>query len=75
MVKIYTKKSCNFCDKAKILLNNFNIQYEEFCIGENITREEVVAMFPGVAYVPILVMEDGKQVNGAVELQLLLEAK
>ena len=74
-VSIYTKKSCSFCDKAKTLLNNFNIEFTEYCIGENVTREEVVAMFPGVNYVPILVMEDGRQVNGATELELLLEGK
>ena len=62
-VKVYSLPSCGGCIKAKELLDQRGIQYEEFVIGQNFTPEEFVEQFPGVQFVPHIIMDD-KEING-----------
>lgn len=43
-------------------------------IGHDISREEVLRMFPGATHAPIVVIND-YNIGGASELQLLLESQ
>lgn len=68
MITIYTRDGCSFCDKAKSLMTENNIQYSEMSIGKNIQREEVIQKFPEVKLLPIVVSVDGTLLGGYEDL-------
>lgn len=68
MFDIYTKSNCSRCVSAKQLLNNKGIAYNEIKVGVDLPVEEVIAMFPEMRTVPIIV-EDGRLIGGFTELQ------
>ena len=57
-VVIYTKPDCSHCETAKELLKNYDVQYAEHQIGQDITREEVLDMFPWAKTVPIILVDE-----------------
>lgn len=46
MYKIYTKDNCNWCVKAKQLMNDVGVKYQELKLGIDYTREELKALLP-----------------------------
>lgn len=68
MFSVYTRDGCSFCEKAKNLLNQNNLQYTEYSIGKNILREEVLQKFPGIKMLPIVVDVNGTLVGGYEDL-------
>jgi len=40
-IKIYTKNDCVWCVRAKELMKNLNLNYEEFKHGTDYTKEEL----------------------------------
>ena len=56
--EIYSKDNCSFCDRAKTLLKQKNIDYSEFKIGVNLTREQFFERFPNARTVPQIVIDD-----------------
>lgn len=40
-IKIYTKTNCVWCVKAKQLMNDLGLRYEELKLGEDYTKEEL----------------------------------
>ena len=46
MYIIYTKDNCNWCVKAKQLMNDVGVKYQEFKLGIDYTREELKALLP-----------------------------
>lgn len=72
MIELYTADGCNLCVEAKKSLNEQSLQYQEYLIGRDITREEVKAKFPGVAMLPVLVV-DGTVVSNPASFRLLSE--
>jgi glutaredoxin len=67
-IVVYTKALCPSCVKAKNLLNNRNLPYEEVQIGVEITREDFMALFPGVMTAPFIII-DGVKVGGYEQLE------
>ena len=55
-VVVYSKTNCPFCDKAKQLFSEKNQAYTEMVIGEDITREEFMSLFPNVRTVPFIII-------------------
>ena len=41
-VLIYTKDNCYFCDKAKALLDNLSLKYEEINLTDTVKRTEIL---------------------------------
>lgn len=41
MIKIYSKPDCDWCDKAKQLLNDMQIPYKEYIYETDYTKEEL----------------------------------
>lgn len=41
---VYSKHDCPWCDKAKAVLENLQIPYEEKLFGVDFTKEELVSM-------------------------------
>lgn len=67
MIEIYGKQGCSFCDKAKNLLDNRNIPYNYYQMGEQYTLQEFVEMFPGQKTVPVIKVH-GMKIGGYTEL-------
>ncbi len=74
MIEIYGKADCSYCIKAKNLLDTHMVAYDYFSIGEDITTEEVIEMFPGVKTVPVVAV-NGNLLGGYEQLAQLIEEK
>ena len=62
-VIIYSKANCPYCDRAKALLSLKNKQYQEMKIGEDLTRDDFVTIFPNVKSVPHIII-NGDEIGG-----------
>lgn len=67
MFEIYTKPNCEYCVKAKILLNEKNLEFKEYVIGQNIDRETVLKKFPQIKTVPVI-LKNGEYIGGYQDL-------
>jgi glutaredoxin len=45
-IVIYSKPNCNWCVKAKELMNKLNLQYDEKVLEQDYTREELRKLVP-----------------------------
>jgi glutaredoxin len=80
-VILYSKEGCSNCDATKQLLTSNDVSFQEYIVGKDISREDVLKQFPDAKFVPII-MINGHRVAGVAELsdminrgqlQLLLE--
>ncbi len=55
MILVITRDGCSNCDYAKGLLKAESLDFLEYKIGVNITREEVLENYPGRKTLPIIV--------------------
>ena len=73
-VIIWSKYNCPYCDQAKALLKQRDVQFEERKIGDGYTKEELLEAIPTARTVPQIIL-DGELVGGFTELkQKLAEA-
>ena len=70
-VAVITKPGCPFCIKAKVLLSDKGIEFEEIVLGKDATSVSVKAI-SGNATVP-QVFFDGKNIGGADDLEEFLK--
>jgi len=63
MIEIYGKTQCPYCDKAKSLCERKGYDYTYWSLGEDFTREEMMAMFPTARTFP-QIMIDGEAIGG-----------
>ncbi len=59
MITIYSKPDCIYCAKAKAFMTKHHIEYKEFLMGRDITREEILEQFPQMKTMPIILNEGG----------------
>jgi glutaredoxin 3 len=71
MIEIYTRDGCPHCNEIKQFLKNKDINYNEFKIGVDVERNDVVAKFPDQKTLPIIVLSG--DVIGSSELRLIVE--
>ena len=45
-ISIYSKPNCNWCVKAKELMNRLGLQYDEKILEQDYTREELRKLVP-----------------------------
>jgi glutaredoxin len=64
---VYSKENCPYCVKAKALLVQKNISFMEVKIGDDMLREDFIAMFPEQRTVP-LIFVNGVKIGGHNEL-------
>ena len=70
MIKIYTSNWCSYCNAAKNLLNELNLEYEEINIEEkNISRSDLQKLSGGYTIPQISI--NGEFIGGYNELQSL----
>jgi glutaredoxin-like protein len=72
LVSLFTKIGCPFCARAKAMLQDHSMDYEEIVLGRDVTSRSVRAM-TGAGTVP-QVFIDGKLVGGSEELATYLGA-
>jgi glutathione-dependent peroxiredoxin len=72
LVSLFAKVGCPFCARAKAMLQDHGLDYEEIVLGRDVTTRSVRAM-TGAATVP-QVFIDGKLVGGSEELATYLGA-
>jgi glutaredoxin 3 len=52
-IVVYSKFDCSWCTKTKALLEKYNLEYEEFKIGKDLSREDFFNIVgPNVKTVP-----------------------
>lgn len=73
MYTLYTKDDCTFCDQAKNLLRTKGIPFETYKLGEDISREQLLAKIPTARTMP-QIMKDGQVIGGYTELKQMLAA-
>jgi len=64
---IWSKDMCPYCDRAKALLKQKGIQYEERKIGGGYTKEQLLESVPTAKTVPQIFL-DGKLIGGHDDL-------
>ncbi|WP_395479987.1 glutaredoxin 3 [Candidatus Curculioniphilus buchneri] len=70
-VKIYTKSTCSYCQRAKDLLSRRQISYQEITIDHNVElRNKLIQSSGGCTTVPQIFI-DGKHVGGYDDLYAL----
>lgn len=69
-VEIYTKFACGYCFRAKLLLEQKGVDYEEYDAAGGSVREEMLARSGGASTVPQIFV-GGQHVGGCDELMAL----
>jgi thioredoxin reductase (NADPH) len=62
-IEMYTRDDCFWCVKAKELLREQNLNYTEYKIGKDLTKEEFKEKFPVQRTVPYIFV-DSKAIGG-----------
>ena len=65
---VWSKPACPFCVKAKNLLKNKGIEYEEKNIAEGHKIEDLLALVPNARTMPQIWL-DGEHLGGYKELE------
>jgi len=69
---VYSKDNCPFCEKAKHLLEQHNIDFEVKKVGTDVTREELLEAVPTARSVPQVFLY-GNYIGGYKELEEYFE--
>lgn len=69
---VWSKYNCPYCDQAKALLKQKNIEFEEKKIGDGYTREDLLEAVPAARTVPQIFL-DGKLIGGFTDLQKYIQ--
>ena len=73
-IEIYTKPNCSYCVHAKTFLQEKNIQYTEYKLNEDFTREELLNKVPVAKTYPVILI-DNKYIGGFSDLKSSLLEK
>ena len=69
MITIYSKPNCTYCEKAKYLLKNLGLDYEEKVVSKDLSVEELFEVLgKQVRTIPQIIMND-KHIGGYNELK------
>lgn len=73
--RIYTKENCPWCVKAKQLLNDCGIKYEELHLGKDYEREDLKKLLPPTLPLTVpQVFVYNKRIGGYEDLAEYLES-
>lgn len=68
---VWSQPRCVACDQAKALLKMKGIEFEVKVLGENATKQELIAAVPDARSVPQIFL-NGKYIGGLMELKQIL---
>lgn len=57
-IKVYTKNGCPFCDRAKMLLNQKEAQFEEVALGFDVDKIAELVSRTGMKTLPQIFIDD-----------------
>ena len=72
MIEVYTRPNCPRCVEMKRLLRTRGIKFDERVLDFDVPTSQVVKMFPGVHYLPVLAV-GGHAIGGLPELEDLID--
>lgn len=67
MIEIYTKDLCGYCDAAKSLFERMGVKYNQYKVGTDVTREQLLEIAPNARTVPQIVI-NGDLIGGYDDL-------
>lgn len=73
-IVVWSKPDCPHCDQAKALLTSRGITFQERCIGQDWTREQLLEQVPSARSVPQIVI-NGRSIGGFEQLKAQLSAQ
>lgn len=65
MLNVYSRSGCAYCKLAKEFLTDHDLEFTEYEIDKNISRDEVVNKFPHLKTLPIIEQDETKEVIGS----------
>jgi glutaredoxin 3 len=71
-VIIWSKYNCPYCDQAKALLKQRDVQFEERKIGDGYTKEELLEAIPTARTLPQIII-NGNLIGGFTELRKYID--
>jgi len=71
---VWSKMQCPYCDMAKALQKQKNIEFEERKIGAGWTIQQLLESHPNVKSVPQIIL-NGKYIGGYQELKTHFETE
>jgi len=76
VITIYTKNEppCSYCEQAKNLLRQKQVEHKVLTVGEDVTKEEMLNIVPNARTFPV-VLDNGNFVGGLKELKEYLFSK
>ena len=66
MLEIYTRNGCTYCEKLKIILESFDVNFSAQNLDDDFTRDEFYEKFGDGATFPQVLM-DGSNMGGCAE--------
>jgi len=69
MIELYTNRNCNYCIKAKNILDSLKVQYKSYVVGEEISRDYILEKFPNAKSYPIVLI-NGEYIGGYTQLEM-----
>lgn len=67
MIEIYSRTNCSYCSYAKNLLDLKKINYTEYKLNEDFTKEGLLELYPTARTFPVVVI-DGFYIGGYTQL-------
>jgi glutaredoxin len=65
---VWSKEMCPYCERAKALLKQKGIEFEERVIGKGWTKEQLVEAIPNARTVPQIYLDE-EYIGGFTELK------
>jgi len=72
-VEIYSKPQCPYCDMAKNLAEQKELDYTYKMLDEDFSREELMETFPGARTFPQIIV-NGDKIGGYQEFKKLIDS-
>ena len=71
-VEVYSKDACPYCVKAINLLETTDLDYKEYKLNKDFTRDEILTKFPDAKTFPIITL-DNDWIGGYDQLTEVVE--
>ena len=72
-VAVFTREGCPFCVRAKGMLRDAGIEFEELVLNRDYTDQTLRAVSSSITYPQVFI--DGKLIGGSDDLQAWLESR
>lgn len=69
---IYSTPACGYCKLAKTLMEKHGVNYKEFIVGQDITKEELIETLGKEVRTVPQILVDNNYVGGYTELSKFL---